>query len=195
MGKERIKKVGRNFVRLNQIEAPHLSDKVLIVDNGYVSYRHLELAIENILMGVDRRNVSVITFEYRRDFIVNRFGDINIIMPQRRRIRRYEIAHLMFNCRKMHFKQVVILSLDITPIVVSLFFMKCNLILYNRWNQWWQLKLINLKDVSFIIFRFFMNIFIFVYLFAIVSLIFIRRIFSLIYFKCIWIKDDNVAVE
>ncbi|MDD4909410.1 MAG: hypothetical protein PHR44_01830 [Candidatus Omnitrophica bacterium] len=190
---ERVKKIGRNLVKLNQTGQPQVpAGRVLIVDNGYASYRHLELAIERTLQYADRGSVSIITFEHRKGFISGRFGQIDIITPAVPSAGRYEIASLMLRYRRMGFRQIIILSLDVTPILASLLFTKSSLFLYNRWEQWWELKRLGVNDGIAFMARSVINLFIFAYLILVFLLIRAKMAFNIIRFKGKGGIDDGV---
>lgn len=193
---ERVKKIGRNLMKLNQTGQPQMpAGRILIVDNGYASYRHLELTIERTLQYADRDSVSLITFEHRKGFIASRFGQLDIVTPAGPRIRRYEIASLMLRCRRLGFRQIIILSLDITPILVSLLFAKSSLLLYNRWEQWWELKRPGINDGIAFMARSMTNLLIFAYLVLVFLLIRTKMVFNKIRFKDRGRIDDGVFAQ
>jgi len=54
----------------------------------------------------------------------------------------------MFKMRRKQFDFIVLFSLDITPLITSLVFMKTKrVVLYNQWRQWWFLRLRNINDI------------------------------------------------
>ena len=142
-----LNKAGRAFVILTHEEDKLLKRLVLIVDNGRASYEHLHSIVAETQRRIAGSDISILTFEHRRKFLQENFPDLKVIYPDRRiRLKRYELAIQMFNLRKLNYSFVVLMSLDITPVVISLLFMGSHLFLYNRWNEWYLLRFKNLWE-------------------------------------------------
>lgn len=176
MIKKRIKKMGKVlFVNLKQVEGLSFKEPVLVVDNGYVSLQHLGQAVTQIKERLPQGKITLITFPHRREFLKSRFPNVEIVFPGRSLIPRYQIAAQILRMCRTKYDHVVLLSLDITPIIVSLLFMRGKVLLYNRWHQWWRLELRSIFEILFIPIRLLIDILVFLYLILAVSFIFFRR--------------------
>jgi len=142
-----FKNIGRIFVILTHEEEKILKRSVLIVDNGYSPYEHLRSAVRQTQDRVPGSQISVLTLEHRRRFLQENFPDIKMLHPDRHiKPKKYQLAIQMFKLRKKGYNFVVLMSLDKTPIIVSLLFMKSHILLYNRWNEWYLLRFRNIWE-------------------------------------------------
>jgi hypothetical protein len=178
-----LKKIGRILITLTQEEDKVLKRSVLIVDNGYSSYEHLHSTVVETQRRIVDSDVSVLTFEHRRRFLQENFPDIELIHPNRQiRLKRYALSIQMFKLRKRGYDFVILMSLDITPIIVSILFMNSKVLLYNQWHQWWSLRPKSIEGyliaVPKFIFKLIFNIIIFIYLLISVSWIFLKSLFN-----------------
>jgi hypothetical protein len=178
--KTTVKRLGRIFVSLIQADAESLRQSVLVVDNGYSSIGHLTEALYSIKKNLPSAKISAITFEHRIGLFRERFADVEVIFPQRHLIRRYRIAAEMLGLCKKRFDYIVLLSLDITPIIVALLFTKARVLLYNRYHQWWSLRTKLAQDYLSFIPVVLGDIFAFFYLLVVASFIFVRRSFNMV---------------
>jgi len=145
--KKTIKKLGRIFVDLAEKNRIILTPKILVVDNGYASFFQLESCIEKLKIKFPETRIEILTFEYRESKILNNFPDVKIYLASNKWIKKYQIAFSMLKLWRKNFDFVVLLSLDITPVIVSLLFMrKKKVLLYNKYFQWWQVRLRNLGE-------------------------------------------------
>jgi hypothetical protein len=140
--KRMVKKAGKTFfVRLRQEGEGIFKQRVLVVDNGYATNQQLTEAIAKVKEHLPQDRISVLTFEFRNIFFQREFPDAELIYPDEGiKINRYRIAIQMFKLRKGNYRYIVLLSLDITPIIVALLFTKARVLLYNRYHQWWSLR-------------------------------------------------------
>lgn len=137
-----LRKIGRIFITLNQVDKDVLAQKILVVDNGYSPFFQLQSAIEKLKVNLPESEVNILTLKHRKDDIINKFSDINVILADMSWCKRYQIALQMLKLFRIKFDFIILLSLDITPIIVSLIFMKKrNVVLYNQYFQWWRLGL------------------------------------------------------
>ncbi|MGD9015687.1 MAG: hypothetical protein PVI33_06670 [Candidatus Omnitrophota bacterium] len=141
--KKTIKRFGRHFIDLEQKDEKIISQSVLIVDNGYGWLGHVEYVIERIRKFLPKAEISVLTFGVRKSNLEENFPKLKFIIPSEDlRPKRYQIALQMLKKRKAKYDFLVLFSLDITPLIISLIFMKSKrVILYNQWRQWWILRL------------------------------------------------------
>jgi ADP-heptose:LPS heptosyltransferase len=146
--KKTIKWIGKCFIALNQEDERIIRQTILIVDNGYSWIGYLESAIERIKHYFPRAEVSVLTSQLRKGNLAKKFPYIKFILSAPKlRPRRYQIALQMLMLRKSRYDFVILLSLDITPLIVSMIFMRSKIILYNQWRQWWSLRLRNATEI------------------------------------------------
>ncbi|MFA5351401.1 MAG: hypothetical protein WC357_08775 [Candidatus Omnitrophota bacterium] len=141
--KDKVKKAGRIFFELKQIDHRIIEQSVLIVDNGYGRIKQVEHVINAALKYFPVAKLVILTFEQRKNTLQKLFPELSYIIPSSSSwLKRYKIAKKMLGMRKIRYDFIILLSLDITPLIASLFFLKSEkVILYNQWNQWWSLKL------------------------------------------------------
>ena len=146
--KKIIKMFGRTFIILKQENERVIGQSILIVDNGYGWLGQLSTAIERIKNYFPKAEISVLTFQQRKDNLQKDFPALDYILPAPSlRPRRYQIALQMLKMRKKKFDSIVLLSLDISVLTAALLFLKSKVILYNQWAQWWLLKLKAVSEI------------------------------------------------
>lgn len=134
--------MGRFFIIMKQKEGRNIRQSVLIVDNGYSFFEQLNYSIKTLMRHFPKAQICILTFEYRKALLEKEFSNLKfIIVNEHSPVQRYQIARDMFKIRKRRFDFVLLLSLDISPLLVSLLFLNSNVILYNQWGQWWAIKL------------------------------------------------------
>jgi len=147
--KKTLKKLGRFFIALEQKDEKVIEQSILIVDNGYSWLKDLNTAIERIQDYFPKAEISVLTFGDRKNNLQKDFPAFNYIPPsQRIKPRRCRIALQMFMLRKGRYDSVILFSLDISPLIVALIFLKSKIVLYNQWGQWCSLRLRNVSEIS-----------------------------------------------
>jgi len=140
--KRLLNKLGELFVNLTQEEKEILRQSVLIIDNGYSWLGQLNLAMEIIRDSFPKAEISVLTFPERKSNLQKDFPTFNFILPyENLRPKRYQVALQMLKMRRKKSDFIILFSLDITPIIVALVFLKSKVVLYNQWGQWWSLRL------------------------------------------------------
>jgi len=175
--KKTIKKIGKFFINLAQEREVFVGGSILIVDNGYALFEQINCAVKQIKETFPMSRVSVLALD-NREGLKDNFSDIEIIQAGKCIIKRYSIARHMISLRKNRYDHVILLSLDITPIIVSILFMNTNVFLYNKWHQWWSLKPRPVTSYWVAIPQFIFNCIIFAYLLVSVWWIFLRRSFN-----------------
>lgn len=179
-----LRKIGRVFVVLTQKDAEFFKRSALIVDNGYGSYRHLGSTINHVKERIYQGKVCVLTFEHRRVFLKRNFPEIEIICPDKKiRIKRYQLAIQMYKLRKNDYDSIILMSLDITPIISALLFVKGRLVLYNRWEQWWSIRFRKPWEFLLTIPKFIFHCLICIYLIIAVSFILLKRVYYILRIK------------
>lgn len=146
--KKTIKKIGKGIIALKQESDKIIGQSVLIVDNGYSWIGYLTSSIEKIKDYFPRAELSVLTAPERKSILEKDFSALEFILPsQRLRPKRYQIALQMLKMRKKRYDFIILFSSDITPVIISLFFFKSKVVLYNQWGQWWPLRLRNFSEI------------------------------------------------
>ena len=179
--KNLLKKIGLFFVLLQREDIEALRHSILVVDNGYALSEQIGCALQQIRESLPGAKVSVVAFEERKQLKDN-FPELEIIQSGKCIIERYRIARHMFRLRRNRYDYIIPLSLDITPILVSILFMKDKVLLYNQWHQWWSVKPKSIKGYLTVLPRFIFNIIIFAYLLISVSWIFLKKSFNVFKF-------------
>jgi len=184
--KRRLKRLGRGLVNLvltNEDILMEVDGDILIIDNGYASLQQIEQVIAKIVGKIRNGKISILTFGHRKEFLTRQFPQIKLYFPKGAIIKKYIIANQMLRMSNNRYSFIVLLSLDITPIIVSLLFMKGRVLLYNRFQQWWTLSMRNPAEILFGIPKMLLNILIFNYLLVVVTHIFLRRIWNTIFLR------------
>lgn len=184
--KNLLKKIGLFFVLLQREDEGIFKHSILVVDNGYVDYDQVHCAIQRIKESLPYAKISVLALEQRQRLKDN-FSEVEFILSEDTVIKKYKIALNMLRLRHNRYDYIILLSLDITLIIVSILFMKGKVLLYNRWHQWWSLKPKPIRQylmaVPRFIFNTIINILIFVYLLISVSWIFLKKSFNVFRFN------------
>lgn len=180
--KNLLKRIGLSFVLLQQ-ENEILRHSILVVDNGYAPFGQIGFAIQRIKESLPQAKISVLALEQRRELRDN-FPDLEVIKPGECIIKKYRIARHMLRLRNNRYDYIILLSLDITPILVTILFMNSKILLSNQWYQWWSLEPKPMRRylmaIPQFIFNIIVNIIIFIYLLVSVSWIFLKRSFNLL---------------
>jgi len=147
--KKTIKRIGKCFIDLKQEEGRIIGESVLIVDNGYSWLGHLDSAIGKIVDYFPKADISVLTFAQRKSILEEEFPTLKFILPSEGlRPKRYQIGLQMLKIRQRKYDLILLFSLDITPLVATLFFLKPEkVILYSQWSQWWVLRFRNVTEI------------------------------------------------
>jgi len=177
--KSLFKKIGLFFVLLQQNDTNLLKHSVLIVDNGYASYQQIYCSIERTKESLPQARITVLT---SREELKNKFPALELIEPEDFIFKKYRIANAMLSLNN-RYDYVILLSLDITPLFVSFLFMNNEVLLYNKWHQWWSLKPKPLKQYVMVIPRFIFNSILFIYLLISVFWIFLKKSFNVFKFN------------
>lgn len=169
-----LRKLGLFFILIQRRDEESLRHSVLVVDNGGISIEHINTAIVRIKKCLPRARVSLLTPVTRRE-LRDRFNDLEIIQAANRMIKRLTVTRQMLALRKKGYDYIILLSLDAAPICAAMLFMKGRVLLFNRWQQWWSLKLKAAKNYLAVVPRAIINIILFIYLVISVSWIFLKR--------------------
>ncbi|MDP2927240.1 MAG: hypothetical protein Q8N80_00325 [Candidatus Omnitrophota bacterium] len=175
-----LKRIGLFLVLLTPDDEQALSHNILIVDDGAVGGQ-LIYTVRRIKEYLPFARVTVLTSGKPKE-VEAELAITKIIRPDKFWIKRYRIARHMLRLRKNNYDYVILLSLGITPIIVSVLLMKGRVLLSNRWHQWWRLSLKSAGYYFMLIPRFvsdfIIKVIIFIYLLINVSWIFLMRAFN-----------------
>ncbi len=165
-----LKSLGRIFVILSDIKEEDIICYILIEDNGYTEIGHIRNAVERAREIFVNPDITMLTFEERKQYFSDMFLDAKLFTAEEGN-NRYRLARQMLHMRKLGFDRVILTSLDISPVIASMLFMKTKLLLYNRWHQWWSLEVKDVREYLKITLNFLITIPVFIYL--LISAIFI----------------------
>jgi hypothetical protein len=135
-----LKKIGLFFVLLKHDEEDVLKQSILVVDNGYAAYGHVECTVNRIKESLPYASVSVLGLE-KRKALENTYPDVKFIKPYSFIMKKLSIARHLLRIKGDNYEYIVLLSLDISPIFASILFMNSKLLLHNQWGQWWGIRL------------------------------------------------------
>jgi len=180
-----LKSLGRIFVILSEMKEEDIICYILIEDNGYTEIGHIRDTVDRAREMFVNPDITILTFEERKRYFSDMLSDAKSFTAEEDN-NRYRLARQMFRMRKLGFDRVILTSLDISPIITSLLFMRTKVLLYNRWHQWWSLEIKDMREYLKIILNFLITIPIFIYL--LISAIFILsktklRLIGLNYYK------------
>lgn len=179
-----LRRIGLFFVLVQREDEKALRHSILIVDNGYALFEQLECAIRKLKESLPHARISVLALRQRSEFKGNLPG-IDIVYTGGCVIKRYRLARHMIRLRKNKYDYIILLSLDITPVIVSILFVKGKALLYNQWHQWWSLNPKSLQRYLLSIPEFVYNVFIFIYLLVSVFWISLKRLFNVFGFSAL----------
>jgi hypothetical protein len=150
--KERVKKAARSFFELKQ-EDDHtiLTRSILVVDNGYCPISHVRCCLKLLESHFPAGAVTVVTFERRKAELLSGYEGgmrLSFAVPDEGSFpKRYCLSRRIASLRATHFDYIVLLSLDATPLAVSLFRFKARIVLFNQWRQIWSVRFRNLSGL------------------------------------------------
>lgn len=180
--KDFFKKIGLFLVLLIPDDKQALCHNILIVDDGAIGSQ-LIYTLRRVKEKLPFASVTVLTSGKRKEAEEEQTS-AKFIRSDKFLIKRYRIARHMLKLRKNNYDYVILLSLDITPIIISVLFMKGKVLLNNRWHQWWVL---GFKPAGYyfmliprLISNFIIKAIVFIYLLISVLWIFLMRAFNIL---------------
>lgn len=176
--KEILKSFGRVFITLSVFDEKDIQSRILIEDNGYTETGHLITLTRKAKELFLNPAITVLTFEERKRDFLNNFLKEGIIYVDAGNKRR-ALAMQMFKIRKNKFSHIILSSLDISPLMVYFLCFKGNILLYNRWHQWWILGFRNIFGYFKAILSFLFMVPVSVYLLITSAIILVRTIYRI----------------
>jgi len=171
--KDIIKSFGRMFVILSDINEDELKPRVLLVDNGYTDKGHIADAVGSAKKIFTKAEITLVTFDSRMDCLGEAAVGLNIVSAGDGRA-RYGLAGKMRRLSKQKPDYLILTALDRSLVFAAFLFFKAKVVLYNRWRQWWSLRikgpLAYLKKICVMIF----SIPLLLYLFVVSTFIILR---------------------
>lgn len=179
--KKLLKMTGLFFILLQRKDEGIFEHSILIVDNGYALLGQIDYIVRHIKESLPFARVALLVREERRD-LENKFPGLETIISRDFVIKKYRLARQMLRLRSNEYDYIILLSLDITPLVVSILFTHSRSLLNNQWHQWWLVGPKSMTACLMAIPKFIMsiifNIIVFIYLLISVSWLFLLRSFN-----------------
>ncbi len=119
--------------------------------NGLRFLKNLFNSISNL--NYPENNIQVIMVDNNStdgsvEFVRSNFPEAEVIVPaDKTRPKRYPLAIQLLLLLRRNFKFIVLSSLDIHPVLISLMFFRCPVLLHNRWLEWYRLRKRTLSDL------------------------------------------------
>lgn len=133
-----IRSMGRSFIILSNLYEEEIKTHVLVADDGRGELGYITTAVKKAKANFINPDMSVITFPGREHYFTG-------IIPAERVFaakdpeRKFSLAIQICRMRRAGFSRIVLTSLDIAPILASFLFIKADVLLYNKWHEWWRL--------------------------------------------------------
>lgn len=138
--KKILKNIGRIFIVLEKKNENDIRQSVLLVDGSFILPNNLALIIKGVKEKFKNANIAVLTFREKEGFIRDNFHDIEVIVPGKGIVRKYQLAIKLFSLLKRKYAFIVLSSLDISLVLVTTFFAKQPVFLHNRWFEWYRIR-------------------------------------------------------
>lgn len=137
--REAVKTIGRMFVILLGVNEADTGLRILIEDNGYTDIGHVSSAVSKAQRLFINPDITILTSASRRGYFEASFSNTKFAVAKE--AEKFGLTRLMCRLRRRVFDYIILTALDISAVAVALLFMKSNVLLYNRWHQWWRLRL------------------------------------------------------
>jgi|GEM_PF-2589878 len=134
-----VKSIGRSFVILSNLYDEDINTPVLVVDDGRGELGYITTAVRKAKATFINPDIKVITFADRKHYFTELVSSGSILTVKDPDM-KFSLAIQIYRGRKIRFSRVILTSLDIAPIIISFFFIKADLFLYNKWHEWWRLS-------------------------------------------------------
>ena len=143
-----FKKAGKIFFDLKQKNEKDIRQSILFVDGISILPNNFALIVKDVKEKFKNANIAVLTFHDRKEFIRNNFPEVEMIVLENRiEQKSYQLAIKLLLLLRKNFKFIILPSLDILPVLISLIFSRCPVLLHNRWLEWYILRQRTLPDV------------------------------------------------
>ncbi|MCX5693727.1 MAG: hypothetical protein NT014_01125 [Candidatus Omnitrophica bacterium] len=133
-----LKRIGLFFILLKTDDEEVFSHNILIIDDGLVAGQFI-YASRRIKEDLPYARIIVLTALKRKEPEEERAIN-EIIRADKFWIKKYRLPRHMLKLKNNNYDYVVLLSLAVTPVIISVLFMKGRVLLNNRWHQWWRIN-------------------------------------------------------
>lgn len=179
--KDVVKSLGRIFVVFQYVKDKDITSRVLLEDNRHSELGYVLTALRRAEEIIINPDITILTFHSRKEHFKNIPNSVKTVILDDSS-NRLGLAYNIYRMRKNRFNFILLTSLDISPVAVSFFFFQARIMLYNKFHQWWSLRLKNIFDYLVEFTRLIMIIPLYVYLFAaggsIILLVKLRLLFA-----------------
>jgi hypothetical protein len=134
-----IKSIGRSFIILSNLYEEDISTRVLVADDGRGELGYITTAVKKAKADFINPNVSVITFPGREHYFTGIIPSERVFAAKDSE-NRFSLAMQIYRMRNNGFSRIVLINLDISPILAAFLFINADVLLYNRWHEWWRLS-------------------------------------------------------
>lgn len=138
--KKILKNIGSIFIVLSQKQEKDMRQTVLLVDGSFILPNNFALIIKNVKERFKNASITVLTFKDKENFIKDNFRDVEVITPGGSITKRHQLAVKLFLLLRRKYAFIVVSSLDISLILVTMFFSRQPVFLYNRWFEWYRIR-------------------------------------------------------
>lgn len=143
--KDLVKSFGRIFVVLLDVKGEDIASRVLLVDNRHSELGYVLTALRRAEEIIINPVISILTFRSRKEHFNNIPGSVKTVILDDSS-NRPGLAYNIYRMRKNKFNFILLTSLDISSMAVSFIFFRARILLYNKFHQWWNLRLKNIFD-------------------------------------------------
>jgi hypothetical protein len=111
----------------------------LVADDGRGELGYITTAVKKAKANFINPYISVITFPGREHYFTG-------IIPEERVFaakdpeNKFSLAMQIYRMRNNGFSRIVLTNLDISPILAASLFISADILLYNKWHEWWRLS-------------------------------------------------------
>ncbi|MFA5388681.1 MAG: hypothetical protein WC312_02875 [Candidatus Omnitrophota bacterium] len=143
--KKIFKTIGKIFVILNKTEEGRIRQRVLLVDGKSLLPNNFALIIKGVKEKFRNADLVILAFEDKEDFLRENFPGADIIVPGDNG--RYRLAIKLFSLLRRRYAYIILSSLDISLVFISVFFGRRQVLLFNRWFEWYRVRRKTLMDI------------------------------------------------
>ena len=174
-----IKSMGRSFIILSNLYEGDISTRILVADDGRGELGYITTAVKKAKANFINPYISVITFPGREHYFTG-------IIPEERVFaakdpeNKFSLAMQIYRMRNNGFSRIVLTNLDISPILAASLFISADILLYNKWHEWWRLSFRTIYGYIKAMLGFLRTMVIFVYLLITCGFVFLRTTLGLL---------------
>lgn len=137
-----LRKIGKGFILLRQKDAAQIRQSILLIDSSFILPNNFALIIKDVKEKFKNANLVALTFQDKKEFIRNNFPEVEMVV-----VKKFQLAIQLLFLLRRDFSFLILSSLDISTILVSLVFGRCQIFLHNRWFEWYRIRQRTLLDI------------------------------------------------